>query len=176
MFGTAFWSTISFVMTSFFLPFTLGTSNMMSSRIFSTMARRPRAPVLLFMAMSAISSIASSEKVRSTSSIAKLALNCLVIAFFGSVRMRFKSSRVSSLSATVIGRRPISSGIMPNLTRSSEVTWFKRFMRSSSFRCVPVAPKPIDVAERRCSIIFSRPTNAPPQMKRMFVVSMSIIS
>ena len=33
------------------------------------------------------------------------------------------------------------------------------------------APKPIDVCDRRRSITSSRPTNAPPQMKRMFVVS-----
>ena len=167
---------MSGVISSFFLPLTLGTSNIMSSRTFSTIALSPRAPVLLFIAMLAISSMASSLKVRSTSSIAKLAWNCFVIAFFGSVSMRLRSSRLSSLSAQVIGRRPISSGMMPNFTRSSLVTWFKSSMRSSSVRCVPSAPNPMEEEAIRSSIILSRPTNAPPHIKRMFVVSMSIIS
>ena len=94
----------------------------MSSRNFSTIARSPRAPVFCRIASSAIASIASGVNSSSRASSAKDALNCLVIAFFGYVRMEIKSSFESSFRATVIGIRPISSGIIPNFTRSSGVT------------------------------------------------------
>ena len=145
-------------------------------RIFSTIALRPLAPVFWLIAMLAISSIASSVKVKSTSSILKEAWNCFVMAFFGCVRMETRSSFVSSFKATVIGIRPISSGIRPNFTRSSGQAWFSRVMRCSSVIEPTFEPNPIACSAVRCSIIFSSPTKAPPKINRMFVVSISIIS
>ena len=41
---------------------------------------------------------------------------------------------------------------------------------SLSFFPWTLAPKPMDFWSRRFSMIFSRPSKAPPQMKRMFLV------
>ena len=47
----------------------------------------------------------------------------------------------------------------------------KRTWRRSSFDCCAADPKPIPRLPTRSSMIFSSPSNAPPQTKRMFVVS-----
>ena len=141
--GACFFSTMSFVISNFLRPRIEGASNIVSSSSFSTMERRPRAPVFCVKARSAIASIASGVKSRSKSSKAKDARNCFIIAFFGSVRMRTKSSFVSSLRATLIGKRPISSGIRPNFTKSSGLVWFKSSQRCSSENASTSAPKPI---------------------------------
>ncbi len=44
-------------------------------------------------------------------SVSSRAVYCLTSAFFGSLRMRMKSSRESDFSSTRIGKRPCSSGI-----------------------------------------------------------------
>ena len=60
--------------------------------------------------MSATASMASSENSSVTPSVPISATYCLISDASGSVRMRRKSSRVSGLSSTRIGRRPCSSG------------------------------------------------------------------
>ena len=137
----------------------------------STMARRPRAPVLCVSASFAIRCSASSSNVRRTPSSSSSFWNCLTRAFFGSVRMRTSASSSREFSVTTTGRRPMNSGISPFFIKSSGMillseapTVTRRFERTS-------APKPICFFPRRDSMISSRPSNEPPQIKRMFVVS-----
>src|SRR3546814_9975327 len=72
----------------------------------------------------ASASIASSAKSSVTSSVSSSALYWRIRLFSGSVRMRLKSSRVSALSSTRIGRRPCSSASMSDglAMRSEEHT------------------------------------------------------
>ena len=65
---------------------------------------------LTSVAKSAMRPIASSVNRSVTPSVASSAVYCLISAFFGSVRMRTKSSRPSASSSTRIGKRPCSSG------------------------------------------------------------------
>ena len=51
--------------------------------------------------------------------IIKSFLNCFTIAFLGSVKIRNIDSSSSGFSEAIIGKRPTSSGINPNLTMSS---------------------------------------------------------
>jgi hypothetical protein len=44
---------------------------------------------------------------------------------------------------------------------------------ASAFFCCSSAPKPMEAALFRCESNFCRPVKAPPQMKRMLVVSMA---
>ena len=60
----------------------------------------------------ATSSRASSVKISLMPSVSSSAEYCLASAFFGSFRMRMKSSTVRDFSSTRIGKRPCSSGIM----------------------------------------------------------------
>ncbi|CSA16361.1 Uncharacterised protein [Vibrio cholerae] len=60
---------------------------MVSSRTASRIERRPRAPVLRFIALAAIAFSASSRNSRSTFSSSNNAAYCLVSAFFGSHRI-----------------------------------------------------------------------------------------
>lgn len=95
-----------------------GNSNIMGSIVFSMIERSPRAPVFCLMAWSAIIVSAGFVNFNSAPSILTRALYCFTIAFFGSVRMRHKSSFVKGFSTDMIGNLPISSGIIPNFTRS----------------------------------------------------------
>ena len=64
----------------------------------------------------------------------------------------------------------MNSGISPYLSRSSGISFSMIFARSA--RDIPPSdPKPIGRFPTRSSTIFSSPSNAPPQMNRMFVVS-----
>ena len=78
------------------------------------MERRPRAPVLRSTAFwqppAAKGRISSS-----TPSIENSFWYCLTSAFFGSIRISTSASIDSSSSVATTGRRPISSGIRPNL-------------------------------------------------------------
>ncbi len=76
------------VMMTFLAPLMEGMSNMMSIMSDSTMARRPRAPVLRSMALRAMASMARSSNSSSTSSSLKEAWYCLSTALCGSVMMR----------------------------------------------------------------------------------------
>ena len=70
------------------------------------------------MALSATASSASGVNSRSTSSYSISFLYCFTRAFLGSVRIFTKSSRVRLLREAITGRRPTSSGMMPNFSRS----------------------------------------------------------
>ena len=94
----------------------LGDSNKSSSKSFSTMVCRRRAPILSVFsftskAISAIRSIDSIVKITSTFSVPLHALDCSMKAFFGSVRIWTKLSLVKSFNSTRIGKRPCNSGI-----------------------------------------------------------------
>ena len=95
-----------------------------------------------------------------------------VMAFFGSVRMRTRSSRLRLSSVAITGSLPISSGMMPNCSRSCCCTCAMIAPTSRSALLVISAPKPMLFLSVRFSMILSRPSKAPPQMKRMFEVSM----
>ena len=86
--------------------------------------------------------------------------------------MLTKASSSNSANVAITGRRPISSGIRPNLIKSSGSTVSNRAEISafSSLLCT-AAPKPIPPFSVRCRMTFSKPANAPPQIKRMLVVS-----
>ena len=77
---------------------------------------------------------------------------------------------MSGDSVTMTGSRPMNSGMSPNLSRSSGIS-FSRILARSALEIAPSDPKPIERLPTRSSTIFSRPSNAPPQMNSMFVVS-----
>ena len=79
------------------------------------------------------------------------------------------SSRSSRVAIT--GRRPMNSGMRPNFRRSSGSTPFRMSPVRRSSGPVTLAPKPIEEPRPRREMIFSRPANAPPQIKRMLDVS-----
>src|SRR3954453_14004790 len=108
-------SIVSFVITHLETSFRDGSSNITSSSAFSMIERRPRAPVSRWSALSAIDQSASSVNTRSMSSYAKKRWYCLVSAFFGSVRICTRSSRFSWCTALRTGRRPMNSGISPEI-------------------------------------------------------------
>ena len=95
-------------------------------------ARRPRAPVPRRIACSAIASSASSVNSSSTPSSSNSRWYCLTSAFFGSVRICECQSGCRRCTAVITGRRPMNSGIMPNLTRSSGMTSAKTSLASRS--------------------------------------------
>ena len=175
-------STISRVTSNSFSFFWLGKLNMRSSMSSSRIMRRPRAPTLRAMAWRAIARRASSLNFRRTFSNSNRRWYCLTIAFLGRVRisMSANSSRSSSMPTT--GRRPTNSGIKPNLIRSSgwisvSNSWVRFFeFAMSSFSASSPVRKPSDFLPILREIILSRPTKAPPQMKRIFVVSTGVNS
>ena len=137
------------------------------------MERRPRAPVLRAIAFLAIASSASSRNSRSTPSRLNSAWYCLVRAFFGSLRIWIRASSLSSFNVATTGRRPMNSGIRPNLIRSSGSTCASSSpsLALSDF-AFTVAPKPIpEPVSTRWEITLSRPANAPPQINRILEVS-----
>src|SRR5579863_3401260 len=69
-----------------------------------------------------------------------------------------------------MGNRPTNSGMRPYFSRSCACS--SRSILVVSLVRVPrgLLLKPIVRLPRRCSMIFSRPSNAPPQMNRMLVV------
>src|SRR5699024_3709665 len=96
-----------------------GTSNMTSCRDSSRIARRPRAPVSRSIARSAMASRALRSKSSSTPSRANIFSNCFTRALRGSVRIVISASRSRFDTLVITGRRPMNSGISPNLSRSS---------------------------------------------------------
>jgi hypothetical protein len=84
--------------------------------------------------------------------------------------MSISASSLSSWRVAMTGKRPMNSGIRPNLSRSSG--WTCQELTELEILLA------LDVgAEAECRwptrrwMIWSRPTKAPPQMKRMLVVS-----
>ena len=114
---------------------------------------------------------ASSVKFTFTSSISNKVWYCLTKAFFGLVKIVTKASTSRSVRVAITGNLPTNSGINPNFNKSSGSTSWKRspiFRSSGSWTS---APKPIADPRPLLEITLSRPANAPPQIKRMFVVS-----
>ena len=100
---------------------------------------------------------------------------CLMIAFFGSFKIRTSISSVSASNVNMTGRRPKNSGIIPNLRTSSVVTLESRFS-SLSYLSFRSALNPIEASLfSRSLMISSNSGNAPPQMKRMFFVFTIVI-
>ena len=174
--GSLPFSTVSLVIQHSSMVSSEGMWYMVSIRMLSRMERRPLAPVLRSKAFSAMAITASSSKDSSTPSMPKSFLYCLISAFFGSFRIRTKASLSSPLRLTQIGTRPTNSGISPNFTRSGGVTSCSSSPRSFSDFWVISALKPIDLRSSLASMIFSSPSNAPPQTKRILEVSMEISS
>ena len=84
--------TAAFVMMHFVTFFSSGRSNMMSSITLSMIARRPRAPVFLRIAIRAISRRASGSNSRLTPSGSMSFWYCLTREFLGSVRILTSAS------------------------------------------------------------------------------------
>ena len=79
-------------------------------------------------------------------------------------------SSVIACNANTTGSLPRNSGIIPNSRKSSVVTFCKRFS-SLSYLSLSSALKPIeDCLLSLFLIIFSSPGNAPPHIKRIFLV------
>ena len=153
-----------------------GTRYIRSSITASMMARSPRAPVLRSNALSAIASIALSSNSNPTPSSSRSLVYCLIREFFGSFKIRINASRSSESKDTVIGTRPINSGISPNFTKSCGSARLNASPTLMSDFDFTSALNPIAEASIRASTIFSRPSNAPPQINRIFVVSIGISS
>ena len=95
-------------------------------------------------------------------------------AFFGSGEDAHQRIDVERPSATTIGRRPTNSGIRPYCSRSSCVTCFidcvGLLLRVERLCTRHRSRASASVAAERFSMILSRPSKAPPQMKRMLAV------
>ena len=153
-----------------------GTVNIVSIMIFSMIARRPLAPVLRFNVVSAISNRASLSNSSFTPSSSRSFWYCFTIALFGSVRMRINASLSRRSNDTVTGSLPTSSGIKPNFTRScGSASWRSTSISYSCFDAIS-ALNPIDFLSILVSMILSIPSKAPPQINKMFVVSIWINS
>ena len=142
----------------------------------STTERKPRAPVCRLIALSAIAFKASAVNSSFTFSNLNIASNCLMIAFFGSLKTLINSSRFSSDNAVITGKRPTNSGIIPNFTKSSGST-FLYLSESVNLSSLPYtsAPKPMPAFfDTLFSTILSRPSKAPPQINKICEVSTSI--
>ena len=100
----------------------LAQRGIVSSNTFSTIARRPRAPLLRSSAISAMALRAPGSNSSDTSSMRKSSRYWRAKALRGSVRMRTNASLSSCLSGTISGRRPTNSGIKPYFSKSSGFT------------------------------------------------------
>ena len=148
-----------------------GVSNIKPSSTSSMMARSPRAPVFRSIARSAMVSSACGSNSSCIPSSSNSFLYCLTSEFFGSVRMRTRLSLSSPVRVAIIGRRPTSSGISPNLTKSCGVICPSRTSCSNRVLSLICAPKPREDCATRFSMAFWMPSNAPPQMNRILEVS-----
>ena len=140
-------------------------------------ALNPLAPIFLFNALFAISVSASWVNSNFTPSNLHNFWYCLTIAFLGLVKIFIKvcSSKLSRVVIT--GNLPTNSGIIPCFIRSSGKTFLKNSPSVPILSCFwTSAPKPITFLLVLAFIIFSSPSNAPPTMKRIFLVSISINS
>ena len=155
-----------------------GKSNIMSSMISSTIDRNPRAAGLFFL---------SSPGHRPQRLVGELQIGVfhrkqfLILLHPAHVaEARFQSTQnqciavCNGFNAVTTGKRPTNSGIRPNSNRSSLATLRREVLPDPIPRrdWRPSWPKPIgcDVPTVRW-MIFSMPTNVPPQMNRMLLVS-----
>ena len=153
-----------------------GTSYIVSIMTDSMIARSPLAPVFLSTAIWAISWTASGVNSSFTSSSSNNFWYCFTRAFFGSVRIRTRASSSRRSKDTITGTLPTNSGIRPNFVRSCGIACFNSLLISVFFLSTIFAPKPMELVSSLDSMIRSRPSKAPPQMNRMFVVSIWISS
>ena len=124
----------------------------------------------MMMAFAATARIASGAKESSTLSKLKSFAYCFVKAFFGSVSTLTSASSSSSCKDTTTGIRPTNSGMIPNLMRSCGCTPLS-FSETEDLSSAKLPPKPILAFDVLLPMIFSKPTKAPPKIKRMLVVS-----
>ena len=143
------------------------TSNKISSRI----ARRPRAPVDLLIACFEIALKASFAKTSSTPSKSKNLSYCFTSAFFGLVSISIRSFSFKSSTWQTTGSRPTNSGIKPNPSKSSGITFANMSALERSCFFFTSEPNPTPFLPILLSIILSRPLKAPPQINNMLVVS-----
>ena len=101
---------------------------------------------------------------------------CFTSAFFGWDRICTSESLSRLVTDATTGRRPMNSGIRPNLIRSSGMTSAKwSWVSISALECTS-APNPSPRLPTRSETIFSRPANAPATMNSTLVVSIWINS
>jgi len=149
---------------------------MISLIMFSIIERKPLAPVFLSIALSTIASKASCSNINSTSSISSNFLYCFTKAFFGSVVIFINASLFSSFSVAIIGNLPINSGIIPNFNKSCGKICSNTLNLSISFLLWISAPNPIAFLPILSFMMFSNPSNAPPQINNIFDVFICISS
>ena len=143
---------------------------MISLIISSIIERKPLAPVLRSIALSTITSSASLVKSNSTPSISSNFLYCFTKAFFGSVEIAISASLSRSFSVAIIGNLPINSGIRPNFNKSCGNSSLKISYLFISFLLSIFVPNPIAFSPVLSFMIFSSPSNAPPQINNIFSV------
>ena len=99
---------------------------------------------------------------------------CLINAFLGSVKMLLKVSASNGSKWVTIGRRPNISGINPKLLISCAFTKRNKFFLCNSCSSL-FTLNPMALVLIRRAIILSIPSNAPPQINNIFLVSTLII-
>ncbi len=160
------------MITTFLRPGMDEISYMRSSMAPSTMARRPRAPVLRTMAWSAMASMALALELQVglVQSQRRLVLaDDGVLGFGGDAQQvfarQFLEADHDGQASDELGDEPEADQVL-----GVELAGTARGGCPASCVCTD-EPKPrADLAVRR-SMILSRPTKAPPQMKRILVVS-----
>ena len=84
--------------------------------------------------------------------------------------MSIRAFLSSSSNVATIGSLPTNSGINPNFNRSCGNSCSKTLYLFISFLLSICAPKPIDFLPVLSFTMFSNPSNAPPQINRIFCV------
>src|SRR5579872_4275464 len=102
--------------------FSEGSSYMVSKSAFSKIERNPRAPVFFSTQRSAITCNAASRNSNDAFSISKSLRYCFVKEFLGSVKILTKALLSNSSKVATTCKRPINSGIKPNLIKSAGST------------------------------------------------------
>src|SRR6267154_1904432 len=169
--GLSFAMTTSRVIVTSRSFFWFGTWYIRSSISSSMIIRRPRAPILRSSADSAIASRASSVKRSFTFSYSNSFMYCRVMALRGCVRIWMRAGLSSSCSVPTTGSRPTNSGMRPYLIRSCGSSCSSVAPMSRARSDFTSALNPRVFLPTRRSICLSRPTKAPPQIKRILLVS-----
>ena len=117
-FGAALSATVSFVRIHFSISLRDGSSNITSSIKPSIIERSPRAPVLRSIAFSQFQLVHLLQTLTQHRQ-APIVLELLNKCIFGFVKISTRASSSSGSRFAITGRRPINSGINPNLKRSS---------------------------------------------------------
>ena len=93
----------------------------------------------------------------SAPSMSKNRRYCLTSAFRGSVMILTRASTSSGMSGQITGSRPMNSGIMPNSSRSSEVTLPSSSPRSVCCSACDWLPKPMVLRPTRRAMMCLEP-------------------